>query len=387
MKAQIATGRDLRLDFFRGLALIFIFVDHIPRNYFAWFTSQHYGFSDAAEAFVFISGYSAAMVYTVVAERSGMIFATVQIWRRMWQLYIAHVLLFIVFVAQIAWVSGKLNNAMYVEEMNIVGFLDEPHVAVAQALLLKFKPTNLDILPLYILLLLFFPPILYLIRVNRWLALGLSAALYAVTAGLDLSLPAYPTDSEWYFNPLAWQFLFTIGAVIGSPRDGVRLHLPRSRLLFWAAIAYIVFAFAFMVEWLIPGLSDHYPAFVNYLLFPMDKTDLSIWRLIHFLAVAYVITVILPPDHPLFRMRALRPILWCGQNSLYVFCLGIFLSFVGHVVITEIGGWFWAQAAVNAAGIGLMIALAALLNWYRRTDRIGRQVIASARGMSGASAE
>jgi len=199
MNPQAATGRDLRLDFFRGLALIFIFVDHIPRNYFAWFTSQHYGFSDAAEAFVFISGYSAAMVYSAVAQRSGMLFAGVQIWRRMWQLYIAHILLFIVFVAQIAWVSGKFNNAMYVEEMNIVGFLDEPHVAVGQALLLKFKPTNLDILPLYILLLLFFPPILYLLRVSRWLALGASALLYAVTRAFDLSLPAYkvPLSDFW----------------------------------------------------------------------------------------------------------------------------------------------------------------------------------------------
>jgi hypothetical protein len=386
MNPQVATGRDLRLDFFRGLALIFIFVDHIPRNYFAWFTSHHYGFSDAAEAFVFISGYSAAMVYSAVAQRSGMLFAGVQIWRRMWQLYIAHVLLFIVFVAQIAWVSGKFNNAMYVEEMNIVGFLDEPHVAVGQALLLKFKPTNLDILPLYILLLMFFPLILFLMRISRWLALGVSALLYAVTLAFDLSLPAYPIGSEWYFNPLAWQFLFTLGAVLGFTPRRDRPRVPRSRVLFWAAIAYIVFAFAFMVEWLIPGLQDYYPEAINYLIFPIDKTDLSLWRLVHFLALAYVVAVLLPPDHWLFRLKAARPILWCGQNSLYVFCLGIFLSFIGHVVIIEVGGRFWAQAAVNAAGIGLMIGLAALLNWYRRTERRGRQMVA-ARGLSGASAE
>jgi hypothetical protein len=305
----------------------------------------------------------------------------------MWQLYIAHVLLFIVFVAQIAWASGKFNNAMYVEEMNIVGFLGEPHVAVGQALLLKFKPTNLDILPLYILLLMFFPLILYLMRISRWLALGASALLYAGTLAFNLSLPAYPIDSEWYFNPLAWQFLFTLGAVLGfTPRPG-RSRLPRSRFLFWAAIAYIVFAFAFMVEWLIPGLQDYYPESVNYLIFPINKTDLSLWRLVHFLALAYVISVLFPPDHRLFRLKVARPILWCGQNSLYVFCIGIFLSFIGHVVITEVGGWFWAQAAVNAVGIGLMIGLAALLNWYRRTERRGRQVVVAPPGLSGASAE
>jgi hypothetical protein len=383
MARQAAKGRDLRLDFFRGLALIFIFVDHIPRNFFAWFTIHYYGFSDAAEAFVFISGYSAALVYANVAQRSSMLFATVQVWRRMWQLYIAHMLLFIVFVAQIAWVSGRLNNAMYVEEMNIVGFLDEPHVAVAQALLLKFKPTNLDILPLYILLLLFFPLILYLMRISRWLTLGASAALYAATLLFHLSLPGYPEGSEWYFNPLAWQFLFTIGAVLGAQvRDGSRL--PRSPILFWLAFGYVAFAFIAMVQWLVPGLQ--LPDAVNYLLFPMDKTDLSPWRLAHFLALAYVVSALFRQDHPLFRVSLVRPILWCGQNSLYVFCLGIFLSFVGHVVITEIGGWFWAQAAVNAAGIALMIGLAALLNWYRRTERSGRQP-AGTQTLRGASAE
>ena len=387
MAAQVATGRDLRLDFFRGLALIFIFVDHIPRNVFGLFTIHHYGFSDAAEAFVFISGYSAAMVYTAVAQRSGMVFALVQIWRRMWQLYIAHVLMFIVFVAQIAWVSGKFNNAMYVEEMNIVGFLDEPHVAVAQALLLMFKPTNLDILPLYILLLLFFPLILFLLRINRWLAFSASLALYVATRALDWALPAYPPGSEWYFNPLAWQLLFTIGAVLGARRaDGTRSRLPRSRLLAWLAGGYVVFALVFMVQWLIPGMSDVLPGPINRMLFPMDKTDLSPWRLFHFLALAYVVKMAFPADHKMFGWRIARPILWCGQNSLYVFCLGIFLSFVGHVVITEIGGWLWVQAVVNAAGIGLMIALAALLNWYRRTERSGRQAVGPQR-LSGASAE
>ena len=59
----IASGRDIRLDLFRGLALWFIFVDHIPTNVVSWFTVRNYGFSDATEIFVFISGYTAVIAY------------------------------------------------------------------------------------------------------------------------------------------------------------------------------------------------------------------------------------------------------------------------------------------------------------------------------------
>ena len=66
----IASGRDIRLDLFRGLALWFIFVDHIPTNVVSWFTVRNYGFSDATEVFVFISGYTAVIAYArMMADR------------------------------------------------------------------------------------------------------------------------------------------------------------------------------------------------------------------------------------------------------------------------------------------------------------------------------
>ena len=78
-------ARDLRLDFFRGLALWFIYLDHIPNNAVSWITLRNYGFSDAAEAFVFISGYAAAVAYVGVLARRGWLRATAQIARRVWQ--------------------------------------------------------------------------------------------------------------------------------------------------------------------------------------------------------------------------------------------------------------------------------------------------------------
>src|SRR6516225_8248564 len=154
------TGRDLRLDFFRGIALWLIFLDHIPSNLVAWGTIRNYGFSDATEIFVFVSGYTAAFVYGKEMRERGFIIAGAHILRRAWQIYVAHVFLFAIYLAEISYVATSFENPLYAEEMNILDFLKQPDVTIVQALLLKFKPSNMDVLPLYIILLLLFPPIL-----------------------------------------------------------------------------------------------------------------------------------------------------------------------------------------------------------------------------------
>ena len=97
-----STQRDLRLDFFRGLSLIFIFIDHIPYNVLSYFTLQSNTFFDAAEVFIFISGYTAALVYGRRLAAKGAIYATAQIWRRAWTLYVAHIFLFVLFIAEVS---------------------------------------------------------------------------------------------------------------------------------------------------------------------------------------------------------------------------------------------------------------------------------------------
>src|SRR3954469_24102883 len=154
--AALATGRDLRLDLFRGLALWLIFLDHVPNNIVAWFTIRNYGFSDATEIFIFISGYTAAFVYGRAMVERGFIVAGARILKRAWQIYVAHVFLFAIYIAEIAYVASSFENPLYVEEMNAVNFLEQPQITIIQALLLKFKPVNMDVLPLYIVLLLLF---------------------------------------------------------------------------------------------------------------------------------------------------------------------------------------------------------------------------------------
>ena len=162
--APVSTERDLRLDLFRGIALWLIFLDHIPSNAVSWITIRNYGFSDATEIFVFISGYTASFVYGRAMREHGFIVAGARLLKRAWQIYVAHVFLFAIYLAEISYIATSFNNPLYSEEMGVLDFLKNPDVTILQALLLKFKPVNMDVLPLYIVLLLWF-------RADLWLLL------------------------------------------------------------------------------------------------------------------------------------------------------------------------------------------------------------------------
>src|SRR5262247_2315398 len=211
MPPVIPTGRDLRLDLFRGLALWLIFLDHIPSNLVAWITIRNYGFSDATEIFVCVSGYTAAFVYGREMRERGFVVAGARILRRVWQIYVAHVFLFAIYLAEISYVATSFENPLYAEEMNVLDFLKQPDITIVQALLLKFKPANMDILPLYIVLLLLFPAALWLLLFRHSLAPGQSLLLYVLNRHLNWNLTSYP-EGHWYFNPFAWQLLFVFGA-------------------------------------------------------------------------------------------------------------------------------------------------------------------------------
>ncbi len=222
----IASGRDIRLDLFRGLALWFIFLDHIPDNIVSWLTVRNYGFSDATEIFVFISGYTAVIAYARMMEREGWVRAAARIYRRVWQLYVAHILLFVAFSAQVAWVSIARDTPALIEEMELLGLGQNPYRAILEAALLKFRPVNLDVLPLYIVLLAVFPFVLPAICAGRIAVIAVSLGVYAATCHFDWNLPAYPENKVWFFNPMAWQVVFYVGAACAVLGRAARLARP-----------------------------------------------------------------------------------------------------------------------------------------------------------------
>jgi hypothetical protein len=360
----ISIERDLRLDLFRGVALWLIFLDHIPENVVNWFTIRNYGFSDATEIFIFISGYTAAFVYGRAMQERGFLISSARILRRAWQIYVAHIFLFTIFMAEIAYVAATFDNPLYAEEMNILNFLKEPDVTIFEALILKFKPVNMDVLPLYIVLLLLFPPTLALLLRRPAFALACSAVLYGLAWTFHWNLPAYP-NGVWFFNPFAWQLLFVFGAwcaLGGARRLAFALH---SRVALAIAIAYLLFAFAITMTWYVEPLARFVPGWLSEWMYPIDKTNLDVLRFAHFLALATVVVRFVPRDWPALKWPVLRPAIICGQHSLEIFCLGVFLAFAGQFIISEYSGGPLVQVAISLTGIMIMIATANLISWYK----------------------
>jgi hypothetical protein len=382
-----STQRDLRLDFFRGVALILIFVDHIPENLLSLFTLQSICFFDAAEVFIFISGFTAALVYGRRMVSKGAVYAAAQVWRRAWQLYVAHIFLFVLFVAEVSYTAAKVKNPMYNEEMRVADFLEEPHIAVVKALTLQFQPAFLDILPMYILVLAIFPAVLLGLRKNWLLALVPSALVYAAVHLFDISVPAYPAGHVWFFNPLAWQFLFVAGAVLAYLRDQGRDFAALLRVLYPIALVLFVGSVIVRVSWTLHMFWEPVPPLLLKALWPADKTDLSPVRLIPFFALVVLVAVHVPPTARFLSSAVLRPLVLCGQQSLEIFCVGILLSALGHFVIGEYSARLPIQLAVNAVGIAIMILTARLIDWYKRMDRLPVLQPAIARSRGEESAE
>ncbi|MDB5636591.1 MAG: putative rane protein of unknown function, partial [Bradyrhizobium sp.] len=314
-----AGERELRIDLFRGLALWLIFIDHVSPDLLTWFTIRSYGFSDAAEIFIFISGYTAAFVYGRVMLASGFVVASARVLRRVWQIYVAHVFIVIMLLAEISYVSTSSANPFYSQEMHVLDFLKQPGVVMLQTLLLRFRPLNIDVLPLYVVLMFFLPVVLRLLKWRADLTLALSVALYALTWHYDWYLSAYP-DGYWAFNPFAWQLLFVFGAwcaLGGAKRMARTLSSP---ITLWISLAYVLAAFSVTLTWYFPQLGYLMPHWLEQWIYPIDKTDLDVLRFVHFLALAVITVRFVPPGWPGLKSPWLRPMILCGQHSLEIFC-------------------------------------------------------------------
>jgi hypothetical protein len=360
-----AGARELRLDLFRGLALWLIFIDHVSPDLLSWFTIRSYGFSDAAEIFIFISGYTAAFVYGRAMQESGLVIGTARILRRVWQIYAAHILLFTIMVAEVSYVVIYLGKPFYAEEVAITDFFKQPGIAMVQALLLRYRPLNMDVLPLYCVLMACLPLILLLIRWRANLTLAMSVALYAAALRYDLHFTAFP-NGYWSFNPFAWQMLFVFGAWCALGGAQRMSRVMSSPITLWIAFAYLVAAFFVTLTWYFPQLEHVLPHWLEQLIYPINKADLDILRFAHFVALAVIAVHFVPAGSPILTSRWLWSMILCGQNSLEIFCLGVALGFTGYFVLTELSAGLVLHVLVGICGILIMSAVAWLLSWSKR---------------------
>ena len=367
VKANLAAfHHDARLYLTLGIANWSVFVDHIPNNVVNLLTLRNFGFSGAADLFVFVVGYGVAVIHGRMALERGYVVAATRIFRRVWRLYAAYVVLFVIYIDTIAYVASQSMAPELIQEYNISGILEHPLRILVRGLVLQEEPLNLDLLQLMIPLMAFFPLALWGLLRRPNLTLALSVAFYFAARWFDWNFRTYP-DQEWTFNPFCWQMLMVLGgwfAVTGA--SGHALHGKR-----WLRIlagAYLVFAMAFTLMRHSPALSAWLPDFVLNSISPTDKENLAPYRVIHFLALAFLATHLIPADHPGLQWKSLQMVIRCGEEWLAVFCVGVFLSFAAHLILITGANLVVMQIAVSLAGFAAMAAVAYYISWSRRQD-------------------
>jgi len=355
--------RDIRLDLFRGLANWAIFLGHIAGSVLSWFTTRNYGFSDGADLFVFISGYTATLVFGQMMVTRGFAIGATRLMRRVWQLYVAHVLLFVFYMTSVHYVAHSFDIPHLMDQFNVARLMEYPVETLSQGLILRLKPLNLDVLPLYIVLMGLFPPVLWLMLRWRNLVMVGSVLLYLAARHFQWNLQAYPAG-VWYFNPLTWQLTFVLGAWLVLGGGHTLRFVIRSRLALLLSVGFVIFALLLTLSERIPELQKLFEAFI-----PNDKTNLAPYRVLHLASLTLLVVRFVPIDWPGLRWPLFRPLIKCGQQSLAVFCLGVFLSFVAHLALNAISDGVLAQLFVGVAGLSILTGVAYYRSWSKEVDK------------------
>ena len=331
------------IDFWRGFALLMIFIDHVPENVFQYVTQKNFGFSDGAELFVFLSGVSVVLAYGMRFFDGETVGAVRALLRRAFTLYWVQLLISLLIIAIFASAAALWNEDDLLEDADTV--VSNPLQTTAAMLALLHQLENANILPLYIVLLLMTPLLLALARRDDRLMLAASAGIYLAARALSLNLPTWPVEGTWFFNPIAWQLIFAIGIVAG--RRLKRGGIAYDARLFAACLAIVAIAAVVRTDALgyASGLWQHVHDVLD-----CGKTDLGLARLVHFLALAYIVyhsglTALMR------RTQAFPPLCLIGRYGLPVFAAGTVLSAMGEVVETRAEA-FSHEVAFGAAIVG-----------------------------------
>jgi hypothetical protein len=352
--------RLLSVDFWRGLALLTIFVNHVPGNIFERFTHRNFGFSDATEVFVMLAGVAAALAYLPRFREGHTATASFRIVQRAFQLYMAHIVLIIVCGAIIAHSVATTGDMRYFEALHLDILINDTIPGLIGLAALGLQPAYLNILPLYIVLLVMAPPLLFLAAHRPALMLAASATLYVGAQLLWLNFPTYPSEGWWFLNPLCWQFLFAIGIALGAKLiDGGWPKFPV--WLLWLASSYLAVSCVWIVSGFYPSWN---PQFLPRFIWDFDKSNLFLPRLLHVLALAYV-AAHLPVEHWLRGNDLLKPFVVLGRHSLAVFCLGTVFAIAAQMVRAQLGGSPSLDTILITSGILSQLVLAGVLEWYR----------------------
>jgi hypothetical protein len=350
--------RDTRIDVLRALALLNIFIDHIPGTIFEHWTYRNFGFSDAAEAFVLISGIAAGLFYESKVRRDDWLLPWLKMWRRAGVLYASHIVTTVVTLGIFCAGAIFARQPDLLAEINIGPVIDRTPEALVGIVTLGHQLGYNNILPLYAVLLLASPLVHAMLRVNLWLTVAASGLLWLAAGVWLVAPPNYPAAGYWFLNPLSWQFLFVIGmaAAVHVRRRGA---IPVNTWLIRAATTYLVVSYL----WIHTPFWGHATWFgLPPVLGGFDKTFLSLSRLTHILSIAYLIVAI-PVISNITRRGSGNPLAILGKRSLPIFIAGTIAAMTAQVLRIVFPGGVEFDGLLIATGIAIQFALAYYLEW------------------------
>ncbi|WP_019221154.1 OpgC family protein [Bartonella senegalensis] len=345
--------RDTRIDVFRSLALLTIFINHIPGTLYEYITHRNFGFSDSAEVFVLLSGVALGLSFHTRLQQKSFTFIMRKLWRRALQLYAAY--LFTTFVTLSLFLAAfYLWKTEQLLSMNNVGlFLTQPFLAFFSALSFGHQLGYNNILPLYIVLMLFAPFALYLSCKQKGLLLLGSFMLYIFSGFYEIAPPSYPLEGKWFLNPLSWQFLFIIGLTSSLfLQQGKNIVFQTFFVVFAAAYLLLSLLWVRLDWWGVLGWLGWSSPLLNF-----NKTFLSLPRLLHIIALAFFI-LCLPRLNAWFQVSEKHPLAILGKHSLPVFVTGTVFAMVGQILKTVMTTTFFSDSLLIISGIALQFSVA-----------------------------
>ncbi len=358
MTGNAPSQRDTRIDVFRALALLTIFVNHVPGTIFEHFTHKNFGFSDSAEAFVLISGVAIGLAYGLKFRPGNRLLITLKAWRRAGVLYTTHIMTTVATLGIFSAAALYFSRPDLLKLINIELIINDTPEALVGIATLGHQVGYNNILSMYAVVLLMMPVFLLIGSVSLRLMLLASGLVWLVAGIYQIAPTNFPGDGFWFLNPLSWQLLFVIG-IAGM------MHVKRGgeiRFNWWmagAAVFYLAGAL-FWVKWPLWGIET--ASGLPTVLTGFDKTFLSLSRLMHILAIAYLIVTI-PWLSNLAQTRPGHPLAVLGKHSLPVFIAGTILAMVAQVMKTVSPGGILYDAILISTGIALQFGLAYYLEW------------------------
>ena len=351
-------SRDTRIDVFRALALLTIFINHVPGTAFEHLTHKNFGFSDSAEAFVLMSGIAVGLAYGLKFQPGSRLLIALKAWKRAGVLYVAHVMTTVATLAIFSAAALYFTRPDLLKLINIQMIIEDTPEALIGIATLGHQIGYNNILSMYAAVLLMMPFFLLLGSLNLGLMVTVSGLVWLLAGIFQIAPANYPADGYWFLNPLSWQFLFIIGvaSTMHVRRGGeVRFNWCLTLL----AVAYLLFALVW-VRLPLWGAETSLP--LSAVLAGFDKTFLSLSRLLHVLSLAYLIAVA-PGLSNLARTSPRNPLAVLGRHSLPVFIAGTILAMLGQVMKTVSPGGFAYDTVLISTGVALQFAYAYYLDW------------------------